>query len=354
MIGYYVHHQGSGHLHRMQALSAHLEHPVTVLSSLAPPGGFTGDWLQLAGDDDQPGPRDVTAGGTLHWVPRHDPDLARRTAQIVDWLELARPSLVVVDVSVEVALLVRLAGVPVVVAAMPGDRSDRPHRTAYDLADALLASWPADTPTCWPQRWLDKTWHVGAFSRFDARSRPSARGAGGRTALLLWGEGGRTRDRARIDRLPASTPGWTWRMAHPGRRLESDELWRALCAADVVVTHAGQNAVAEVAAARAPAVVIADPRPFDEQHQTADALRHAGIAVGLESWPTDDRWPGLLEDALALGGSGWRRWSYGDGARRGALAVDELAARRDRERRLQPGVPPPAPPTCPSVPVLGA
>ena len=103
----------------------------------------------------------------------------------------------------------------------------------------------------------------------------------------------------------------------------------------MVVTHAGQNAVAEVAAARVPAVVVADARPFDEQQYTARALSAGGIAVGLDEWPATERWPGLLADAVALGGTGWRSWSYGDGARRAARALDGLAARLD----AGPGLP---------------
>ena len=48
----------------------------------------------------------------------------------------------VVDVSVEVAILVRLLGVPVVVMAMPGDRIDAPHDLVYQAADHILAAWP--------------------------------------------------------------------------------------------------------------------------------------------------------------------------------------------------------------------
>ena len=46
MIGYYVHHHGSGHLHRMCSVSAELArlgHPVTALSSLPPPPGWDGE-----------------------------------------------------------------------------------------------------------------------------------------------------------------------------------------------------------------------------------------------------------------------------------------------------------------------
>jgi hypothetical protein len=333
VIGYYVHHQGAGHLRRMQCITAHTIQPITVLSSLARPESFRGEWVHLAPDDHDPHPRGVTAGGTLHWAPRHDPGLAQRSAQVLNWLVAARPSLVVVDVSVEVALLVRLAGVPVVVAAMRGDRSDRAHATAYDLADALLAPWPEAAPAPWPQKWLDKTVHVGGLSRFDGYTRPATRMTAGPTGLLLWGDGGPGHDPAELARLQAATPGWTWELAHPGRRLDADQVWRALCAADVVVTHGGQNAVAEVAAAGTAAVVVVDPRPFGEQHHTVRALREAGIAVGLDAWPDAARWPDLLRDALRLGGSGWTRWTHGDGAARAARFLDGLAS-RPREQAL--------------------
>lgn len=331
MIGYYVHHQGAGHLRRMQSIVAHVDEPVTVLSSLARPAWFDGEWVHLAADDADPHPRGVTAGGTLHWAPRHDPGLARRSAQVLCWLVAARPSLVVVDVSVEIALLVRLAGVPAVVAAMRGDRSDRAHVTAYDLADALIAPWPEEAPAPWPRRWLDKTVHVGGLSRFDGCPRPATRAIGDRPrALLLWGDGGAGHEPTVLEQMQAATPGWTWEFAHPARRLGPEQVWRSLCEADVVVTHGGQNAVAEVAASGSPAVVVADPRPFDEQQHTVRAVREAGIAVGLDSWPDASRWPGLLRDALELGGSGWTRWTHGDGAARAARLLETLSARPRR------------------------
>jgi hypothetical protein len=52
-----------------------------------------------------------------------------------------------------------------------------------------------------------------------------------------------------------------------------------MCAADVVITHAGQSCVADVAAARRPAIVLPQPRPFDEQHATAETLRRHRLAV---------------------------------------------------------------------------
>ena len=361
MIGWYVHHQGLGHLTRLQAVAEHLRCSVTGLSSLPPPDGWTSDWLQLARDDRMPADEvaraDPRAGDVLHWVPQHDVGLARRAAALTEWVTRTRPSLVVVDVSVEVATLVRLCGVPVVVLAMPGERTDRAHVLAYDLAEALLAPWPeAAHASGWPSSWRDKLWAVGGISRFDDRVPTRRRTSLGsstsgiealadanspdgsatdevspRRVLVLWGGGGRSTSAVEVAAAQAATPGWEW--VERGPASPSPDLWADLESADVVVTHGGQNAVAEVAAARRPAVVVAQPRPFDEQMATAAAIDRLGAAVGVPAWPLDAAWPDLLERALDRGGEGWRRWSTGHGAASAAARLDELAALHQRSHR---------------------
>jgi hypothetical protein len=360
MIGWYVHHQGLGHRTRLEAVAGHLRAPVTGLSSLAAPDDWRHPWLRLERDDRVPPERldasDVTAGGTLHWVPRHDAGLARRMAQLAGWAERTRPALVVADVSVEVSLLARLCGVPVVVLAMPGTRTDRAHRLAYDLADALLAPWPVGAHTAgWPDSWRDKLWAVGAISRFDGLAPAGSEAElaaesetqspttpRGRRVLLLWGGGGRGTSGAEVDAARLATPGWDWVERSPVA--PSPDLWADLAAADVVVTHGGQNAVAEVAAARRPAVVVAQPRPFDEQAATASAVERLGVAVGLSEWPTDAAaWPVVLDRAAARGGAGWARWSSGHGAADAARLLDALVDRLAVSAATPVPVPAPAP-----------
>jgi predicted glycosyltransferase len=91
------------------------------------------------------------------------------------------------------------------------------------------------------------------------------------------------------------------------------------------VTHAGLNAVAEVAAARKPAIVIPQSRPHEEQLRTARALAHAGLAIELKRWPDAGEWPDLLQTALRADGERWRVWSAGDGAKRAATVIESVA-----------------------------
>lgn len=327
MIGWYVHAHGGGHLQRLQCIAEHLKTPVTVLSSLPRTPAVDASvqaWVQLPSDLPLGGELDVTAGGTLHWAPRHHPGLRARMAGIAAWVAAEQPSLVVADVSVEVAVLVRSMGVPVVVAAMRGERSDRAHRTAYDVADALLAPWPAELPEPWPQQWLDKTWHVGALSRFDGL--PARPVPGERRVAVLWGQGGSQVTGADVHVARAATAGWTWDACGlPGAPWVQDP-WALLQAADVVVTHAGQNALAEVAAARRPAVVVPQQRPHREQVANARALARGGLAVVCDTWPAPEQWPAVLAQAAARDGGAWQAWSDGSGAARAAALLDREAS----------------------------
>ncbi|ANY08887.1 glycosyltransferase [Pseudonocardia sp. HH130630-07] len=340
MIVYYVHHHGSGHAHRAVAVAARCRTPVVGVGSGPAPSGWPGAWHRLppdTGGDTGPGTADVTAGGTLHWVPRHHEGLRERTGIVSELLRSGPARLLVADVSVEMTLLARLHGVPVAVMAQPGDRLDRPHRTAYDLADVLLAPWPRRPEHGWPAEWPAKTRYLGGLSRYDDRpAGPAVPGA--RRVLVLSGSGGDGIDAAAVRAAAAGTPDWTWTVAGPStgpgladppglrRAGWSADVWSLLRDADVVVGHAGQNVVAEIAAARRPAVIIPQPRPHDEQLATAAALDRAGLATVPARWPAPREWPAVLAGAVARGGERWREWSDGGAADRAAGVLDALAA----------------------------
>ncbi|MFD3548788.1 glycosyltransferase [Streptomyces sp. NPDC058655] len=331
MIGYYVHHQGRGHLHRAECIAAHVQGPVTVLSSLPRPRTWEGGWVPLP-PDAVDGPVDPTARGRLHWVPARHAGHRERMGMIADWIRREGPALFVSDVSVEAATLARLMGTPVVVAAMRGDRGDEAHRLAYDMAEALIAPWPGSLPEPgWPAHWHAKALHTGGISRYDGRVRPGAdrgrdRARARREVVVMLGAGGSdVTDRQVRDAIRA-TPQWSWTFLGGPRSDWVDDPWPVLCRADVVVTHAGQNAVAECAAARVPAVVIPQDRPHREQHATARALETAGLATVRDSWPPPDAWPGLLAEAAGRPDR-WAQWSAGDGARSAGRLLDDLAAR---------------------------
>jgi hypothetical protein len=328
MIGYYVHHHGRGHSHRALALARSLDEPVTGLSSLPPPPGWIGDWVLLDRDDASPSVADPTANGRLHWVPTADPGLSSRTARLSRWLDEHRPRLMVVDVSVEVALLARLHGVPVLSVVLPGHRADPAHLIGFDVSTHLVGMWPPTARGMLPG--LPDTVHervhaVGAVSRYPV-GVTGPRTAGRRRVLLMTGAGGDDLDGVRIARARRQATDWDWVvLGRHGHWLEDPST--ALANADVVVTNAGQNSLAEVAAARKPAIVIPQERPYDEQRTTAAVLAAGGFPVLVEDRFPAGGWAQRLDAALRLDGAQWATWCDGGAAARFA---DLVAVAADR------------------------
>ena len=343
LVGWYVHHHGAGHRTRFSAVRPHLDADVVVFSSLAPPVDLPADttWVELERDDApttgpdgvvrHPADASPTVGGLLHWAPvahpGHTARLGRIAAAIAGAAAAGRPlDAMVVDVSVEVTLLVRLLGVEVVVVSQPGDRTDEPHRLAYDAASRVIAPWPAGTHDSTAlDRVAEKVRWVGGISRQDGRRVPvpTPTVVPG-NVLFVGGAGGSDHDdlAAAVARADRATPGTSWSAL--GLDTWVDDPWAAMTAAEVVVTWAGQNTVADLAALGARAVVVPQTRPFDEQLTTARALDRAGLAVVASSWPADDEWPSVIERARRLQPD-WSAWQVEGAAARAAAVVAEVA-----------------------------
>ncbi|MFD1714989.1 glycosyltransferase [Amnibacterium flavum] len=323
MIGYYVHHRGSGHRHRALAIARELDTPVTGLSSALAPVGWTGEWIELAPDTgpETVHPVDPRAGGRLHWVPRGGTGLLARMAAISAWFVAARPEAVVVDVSVEVALLARLHGIPVVTIGQPGDRRDPAHRLGYDISEAIIAPWPAGLdPLIVDEPNTAKIRPVGTIARIASTDATSARRGG---VALLRGHGAFGTD-------PLSLAADSLRRSGiPVTEITGsvEQISHSLRDATVVISHCGQNAVAEIAATRTPALLIADDRPHDEQRHLARALERFGVpAVVVAEAPSPDRdWAADIERARRFDGIGWNRFTSGDGAAAAAAIISEVA-----------------------------
>lgn len=324
MIGYYVHRQGSGHLHRASAVAALWGSEITGLSSLPRPLSWVGEWVQLEDDAPASAEADVTADGHLHWVPRGHPGLRARMGALSAWLVQAQPSVLVSDVSVEVTLLARLHGVPVVSVVLPGLRSDSAHLLGYGVSDALVAMWPptAGIRTGLPPRLGSRIRHLGGLSRFPSTAhQPSS--PPGKHVALLWGSGGAGPPVEVLRGAQQQSLAWTWTLL--GGQSWTADPFAVLCAADVVVTHAGQNSVAETAASRTPAIVIPQPRPFQEQQMTAEALRAPWWpALVVDDFPRAG-WDLLLEQASGLDGGDWEAWCDDRAAERFVAVLREVS-----------------------------
>ena len=328
-VGWYVHHHGAGHLARLRAVAPSLP-GVVALSSLEPVDPPC-PWIVLPRDDGA-APEDPTAGGTLHWVPRGHAGLRDRMARLASWIAEARPSAFVVDVSVEVAVLARLLGVPTVVIVQRGRRDDAPHALAYAQAAAIAAPWTAVTHAPESALPAGRLHFCGALSRLDGVLF-TPRSAGGDVALLL-GAGGHGVTAPDVSAAAAATPDRRWHVAGPLRCTGPGvvdhgphaDIAALLERCSVVVGSAGGNVVAEVAAARRAFVCLPQDRPFSEQEEQAAALARLGVAEVRASWPAAGAWPETLAAAEARELSRWGALHDGHGARRLADVVARVAA----------------------------
>ena len=178
VIGYYVHHQGRGHLSRLEAVAAHLRRPGRrpQLACRSPPAGrATGSGSPVTTTPRRTAATTSPRAASLHWAPRHHGGLSARMARARrPGSPRERPAAVVVDVSVEVALLVAVVRRP--------RRRRRPARATGPTGRTWPpTTWP--TPSSprgraephardWPASWTSKAWCVGGLSRFDGRPPP--------------------------------------------------------------------------------------------------------------------------------------------------------------------------------------
>lgn len=339
MIGWYVHDHGWGHVTRMQAIRPHLDDEVTVFSTLPEPAALVAGttWVQLPSDAEPVVGTDgitrearelgdVTAGGALHWAPIGHPGHQERLAVIAEWIARKPLSAFVVDVSVEVTILTRLMGVPTITLAQPGERTDAPHRLGYDLADRILAPWATGTiESSELAERVDRVRHVGAISRYDGRPRAGdpSRDPDERRVLFL----SRTLDSARLARATAllEADGWVVETAGAGADDRVDDVWPLLCRATVVVSAAGQNGIADLAAADARAVVLPQERPFGEQEATARVLAAQGYALTAPAEVSPEELLDLVRRAAATTPR-WDGWRVAGAAARAAAVIEEVVA----------------------------
>lgn len=330
-VGYYVHHSGAGHGALGTAVSAVLGERLVGLGSGGRPPGWRGRWIDLPRDDTPPVGPDPTRGGAWHWVPAGHAGFGARMRTLARWVADDDPAALVSDVSCEVTALGALLGVPTVAVVLHGVRTDRPHRTAWDSATALVGPWPAAHTAPWLAPWADRLTAIGLTSRFDGR--PVAPPAADREVLVLLPAGAHGVAPAAVAAAARATApdGWRWTVTadpppppgEPGVRWAGrvEDPWPLLGAATVVVAAAGSGSVADVAAARRPAVLLPQDRPFDEQRAHAAHLAGTAPVVVADRWPAADAWPALLTRAAALDPTRWDPLHDGRGATRFAAVL---------------------------------
>lgn len=319
---YYAHQHGSGHVRHAANLARTGAFEVTVVT--AHPDAAA---LLPAGTAVLPLPTDLVPGhvqparSPLHHTPT-GPMVRARFAALLAAAQAVDPDVCVVDVSVEAALFLRLAGYPVIHRRMHGDRTDPAHELVYAESDHLIAHYgTALEDPAWQAAHGARTTHLGVpdVSGRLGRTATTTGGPGLRVGVIT-GTGGGGVDPAALVRAATALPEATWEVYGPVAGLDpagSGAAARAavpanLCLhgftadaparaaeADVVVVSAGHNASVDAARSGRPVVLAPEPRPFAEQECFARAAeRAAGVPWCAWEDPAAD-WAGAVARAVA-------------------------------------------------------
>jgi predicted glycosyltransferase len=329
-IGYYVHHHGDGHRRRALAI-AHAAPARFTLIGTGLAGRTDGvDCLDLP--DDRPVGNSGFDGSdaaycrplALHYAPLDHDGVRRRTALLASWIAQARPSLMVIDVSVEIAMLARLAATPTVYVRLGGMRHDAAHFEAFRGARTLMSPFHRDLDEPSTPDW------VVAATRFCpglTKAQPASARRG--TVLVVYGAGGPGGSGDELAQAARATPDLQWRAIGPvsqprdqPRNLDLrgwiEDADSEIAAAGVVIGAAGDGLVNAVIAAGRPFICLPQSRPFEEQHSKARRLEALGATLVLERWPDASAWPGLIAAAASLSPSALSRLHDPDGPRKTA------------------------------------
>lgn len=252
----------------------------------------------------------------LHYSPLNIANLLERNALIVDHLRENPRTICIVDVSCEIAQLLRLCGVPSVLVRQHGNRTDLAHQLAYEGAAYIIAPYAQEMSSSSEEgRYASKTLFSGGFSRFDGHKATNAE-QNDQIALIV-GKGGTNLTNRFVRHIQKEVSGdYTLHIigdvnAKPSGKnivlhghLPDPSSVLDICT--VVLCNGGHNTIMEMASLRKRIVCIPASRPFGEQVEKALHLERLGLAIVVREgllYETD--WNTILQQAADLDVRKW-------------------------------------------------
>lgn len=298
MIGYYAHSHGSGHCNYAHIFSKVFGEAMTIFTDREHRFDHRVDVVHLPNEDtdgsefdreDFPEPR------ALHYAPVHLRKITERNRLLLDTILQKNIKLLIVDVSVEIAMLARISSVAYAYVRLHGERNDIAHLNAYEGASFLLAYYPEEMEDKDTLPWVrEKTLYLGFLSQYmfgaEFSEKPLEYKRSEKPILLhISGFGGS---------LPLDFSGLSNRYdlysIGPGRVhcgyseimhigvVESTQAY--IKYADVVIAACGSNTVAEIISLGRPFVAVPENRQYREQEIAAENLDRLGWATHRKNY----------------------------------------------------------------------
>jgi predicted glycosyltransferase len=318
-VAFYIHHHGAGHFMRSLAIAKALRNTNIVFlgSGLSP---FKDDIpanirlidlpLDVAKDDELARAQESEVD-CFHYAPLQVRGVTQRVALVTKFFMENQPVLLIVDVSVEVALLARLCGIPTVVMRQHGERTDLPHILAYQSAELLIAPFSKEMETSKDDNVLGKTFYSGGFSRYEAEHNP-VKIYQDQVAIII-GQGGSSIDAESIYFIAKTCPTLYFHVLGDVALSQKEAVTNVtfhgrignvkevLLRCGLVIGNLGHNTVMEVAALNKPFIGIPEPRPFNEQIDKAKSIQdNEGFIAIFPEEIKQTEWNNLISGLLAV------------------------------------------------------
>lgn len=298
MIGYYAHSHGSGHCNYANIFAKVFGSALTVFTDREYAFGPDVAVVNLENENPDgneyhrehfPEPR------ALHYAPVNITKITRRNALILKNVLARKISLLIIDVSVEVAMLARVSSIAYAYVRLLGDRDDIPHLNAYEGASFLLAYFPKELESPSTPSWIcDKTVYLGFLSKHMLNMEPSEApvisNTGNRPIVLhLKGFGGnRAFDYENLNDdydIYAIGPEHKTQEGHAVKPLGIVKCTKAyIKTADVIIAACGSNTTSEILHLGKSFLAVPQKRHYQEQERMAESLHRLGWAVDYSKY----------------------------------------------------------------------
>lgn len=325
-LGYYAHHHGSGHCRQIDKLAALLpvdaRRQLIVFTSLSSDAyTFTSidetQIVSLQAEDECDD--DVLKGragkhwqpASLHYSPVGNSNIQKRSHQILDTIYQRKIDLMIIDVSVEVAMLCRAASIPYLYIRLPGIRDDTPHLNAFAGALALLAPYPRLLEATMTPEWVGKKtlyldfintaqqkelfYHefIKILAKLNTSNVKDWKEAPHTIITVIKGYGGHEAIDMKLPELRQLLPSAfiislgpinDEMRYHVDIATQVNDVTPFMQHSDYLLMACGLNAVAQAYDYTTPLVVLPDDRPHQEQEVMAQALINQGRALSWQQF----------------------------------------------------------------------
>ncbi|NJC26635.1 hypothetical protein [Neolewinella antarctica] len=298
-LAYYAHYYGSGHCRYADFAASVVPNGIPVFSSRDFDFRYANPVIRIPDEEFDHALREhhlITLPNYLHYSPVGVDKVRQRSLQILQTVEELDVELVIVDISVEVAALLRASSVPYLYVRLFGDRRDVAHEEAFRGAMGLIAYFPEALESESTPDWVrKKTVYIG-FKPSPTKPSQLAEEPNLPADAILFVRGFGAAEElegalARVQRIfperpligigdfsPMATALLDWSLG------VVQDITPYLRQASVVVAACGSNLTAEVLRAGKPFVPVPCQRPYREQVEIAEALYRAGLCVSLEDF----------------------------------------------------------------------